>query len=95
MAGYLIADQEVTDEGLFAEFTSGMLQLAEARNGKYLVRGGAAEIVAGDRTPHRVVIIEFESYEQARAFVNSPEYQRLADIRSRSSIANTIVVEGV
>ena len=95
MAGYLIADQEVTDQAVFDEFTSGMWDLAGAHNGKYLVRGGTTEVVAGDRKPNRVVVIEFESYEKAQAFVNSPEYQVLAEIRSRCCIANTIIVEGV
>ena len=95
MAAYLIADQEVTDQTLFDEFTSGMLKLAGAHNGRYLVRGGTTEVVAGNRTPNRVVVIEFESFEKARAFVNSQEYRELAEIRSRSCIANTIIVDGM
>ena len=95
MAGYLIADQEVTDQALFDEFASRMLNLLLANNGKYLARGGATEVVAGNRTPNRVVVVEFESFEQLRTLVNSPEYQELAELRSRCCIANTIIVEGV
>lgn len=95
MAAYLIADQEVTDQALFNEFADGMLKLAGVHNGRYLVRGGTTQVVAGDRTPNRVVVIEFESFEKAQAFVNAPEYGKLAEIRSRSCIANTIIVDGV
>ena len=95
MAGYLIADQQVTDPALFDEFARGMLDLILANNGKYLARGGSVEVVAGDRLPNRVVVIEFESYEELRALVNSPEYQKLAELRSRCCIANTIIVDGV
>ena len=95
MAGYLIADQEVTDQALFDEFAKGMWDLVLANNGKYLARGGATEVVAGDRKPNRVVVIEFESYEKVRTLVNSPEYQKLAELRARSCIANTIIVEGM
>ena len=95
MAGYLIADQEVTDQALFDEFARGMLEFVLANNGRYLARGGTTEVVAGDRKPNRTVVIEFESYEKLRALVNTPDYQRLAEMRSKCCIANTIIVEGV
>ena len=95
MAGYLIADQQVTDPDMFEEFARGMLDLILANNGKYLARGGAVEVVAGERVPNRVVVIEFESYEQLHTLVNSPEYQELAELRSKCCIANTIIVDGV
>ena len=95
MAAYLIADQAVTDPALFEEFTKGMLEFVLANNGKYLARGGATEVVAGERTPNRVVLIEFESYERLRSLVSSPEYQKLGEMRARCCIANTIIVDGV
>ena len=95
MAAYLIAEQEVTDEALFAEFASGMFELVGTHNGRFLARGGTAELAAGDRTPHRVVIIEFESLDHVRAFVGSAEYQRLGELRDRSSNAIAIIVDGV
>ena len=95
MAAYVMVDNEVTDPTQFAQFTSGIVRVVEAHNGRYLVRGGATEVVEGSYTPHRVVVIEFESVEQARAFVSSPEYLELAEIRSKSSVTSTIIVEGV
>ena len=95
MAGYLIADIEVTNQEMFAEFAAGILALVESRNGKYLVRGGTTEVVDGYHTPHRVVIIEFGSFEEVRDFVHSPEYVELAQLRHDSSIGSTIIVEGV
>ena len=95
MAGYLIADQVVTDEALFAEFARGMFELVGAHNAKFLVRGGTMEITAGDRPMRRVVVIEFESYEKAQAFVNSTEYQKLGEMRDKSSIAHALIVDGV
>ena len=95
MAGYLIADQEVTDPTMFEEFASGILEFVQANNGKFLVRGGTTEVVSGDHKPNRVVVIEFESYEKVKALVNSPEYRRLAEIRSRCCIGSTIIVDGM
>jgi len=95
MAAYLIADNEITNEAEFAEYASRIVAVMEGNGGKYLARGGPTEIVSGDRTPHRVVIVEFESLEQAEACVNSPEYLEIASIRDNSSITTTIIVQGI
>lgn len=95
MAGYLIVDNEITDQDLFGEYASKIVGVMEAHGGKYLVRGGATQLVEGERTPHRVVVIEFESMERVQALVKSPEYLELADLRARSSITTTFIVEGV
>lgn len=95
MAAYLIADNEITNEAEFAEYAGQIVAIMEGHGGKYLARGGPTEIVSGDRTPHRVVIIEFESLEQAEGCVNSDEYKAIAGIRDRSSITTTILVQGI
>ena len=95
MAAYWIVDNEITDQDLFNEFAGRIRGVMEAHGGKFLARGGATEVIDGDRTPHRVVIVEFESMEQASAFAKSPEYLELAEIRSRSSVTTTFIVEGL
>ena len=95
MAAYAIIDNEITDQAQFDEYASAIIAVVERCGGKYLVRGGPTEIVSGNRTPHRVVVIEFENIERARAYANDPESRRLGEIRDRSSISTTIIVEGV
>lgn len=95
MAGYIILDAEIIDADVFGEFAEKIVDVVDAYDGKYLVRGGAAEVITGDFVPHRVVVIEFESAERAREFIHSPEYDELADIRLRSFISNEFIVEGV
>ena len=95
MAAYLIADNEITNQKEFDEYARQIVAIMEGHGGKYLARGGPAEIVSGDRTPHRVVIVEFPGMEQAQACVTSAEYLAIADIRDKSSITTTILVEGI
>ena len=95
MAGYVIVDNEITDEALYAEFRARVAATVAAHGGKYLVRGGAAESVEGDWKPHRIVVVEFDGVEQAQAWLNSPEYAELREIRLKSANASVIVVEGV
>ena len=95
MAAYVVVDNEITDQALFAEFARDIVGVVERNGGKFLVRGGPTEVVSGNRTPHRVVVIEFENLERARAYANDPESRRLGEIRDRSSISTTIIVEGI
>ena len=95
MAGYLIAELNVTDQGLFAEFAEKIFELVKEHDGRYLVRGGQTEVIEGDWSPQRVVVIEFDGYDQVAAFVHSAEYIELAKLRSNSSEASTIIVDGI
>jgi uncharacterized protein (DUF1330 family) len=40
------------------------------------VRGGKVEVLEGDWNPGRTVILKFPSFEKARAFYDTPEYQK-------------------
>ncbi len=95
MAGYVIADVEVTDEALFEEYRKLVPATVEAYGGRYVVRGGASEVVEGDVTPHRTVILEFPSFEQAKAWYDSDEYAGPKQMRIDSTNSSVIIVEGV
>ena len=95
MPAYVIADVEVTDEALFEKYRQLVPATVEAFGGKYIVRGGRSEVVEGDNTPHRTVIIEFPSFEQARAWHASDEYAGPKQMRIDSTNSNVIIVEGL
>ena len=62
--------------------------------GKFLVRGGQIEHMEGEWRPKRVVVVEFESLDKARAFHQSPEYAEAMKIRQRTSVSSVIIVQG-
>ena len=95
MAGYVIADVEVTDPELFGEYRKLVAQTVEAYGGRYLARGGDSELVEGGRAPGRTVIIEFESVERAREWYWSAEYEPVKRMRLESANTNLIITEGV
>ena len=76
MAGYVIADVQVTDEALFDEYRKLVPGTVAAYGGKYLVRGGEWEVREGEWTPTRTVVLQFDSVERAREWYDSPEYAR-------------------
>jgi uncharacterized protein (DUF1330 family) len=95
MVAYVIADIDVTDAALFEQYRRLVPQTIAAYGGRYLVRGGAIEPLEGDWRPSRIVVLEFESAERARQWIDSPEYAVARRMRQQSASSDMIVVEGV
>ena len=95
MPAYLIADVDVTDPTRYAEYRQRVPATVAAHGGRFLVRGGAHELLEGNWQPHRVVVLEFPSLEQARRWHESEEYREPKAIRTAASRTNAIIVEGV
>ena len=53
------------------------------------------EVIDGDWSPDRIIVLEFDSTEQAMAWQTSPEYTEIKKIRTKAADANVIIVEGV
>ena len=95
MAGYVIGNITITDPDAFAEYGRQVPGTIDAYGGTYLVRGGAPEAVEGDYNPVRIVVLQFESVEQAKKWYNSPEYTPLREIRMNASTGDLFFVEGI
>jgi uncharacterized protein (DUF1330 family) len=95
MPAYVILDIAVNDPGLFEEYKQLAPTTITAYGGRYLARGGKAEALEGDWTPNRIVILEFDSAEMAKKWLDSPEYRRSRSMRHQAATSRTIVVEGV
>ena len=95
MAGYVIIDYRITDEAVFARFRERVGATIEAHGGRYLVRDGRTEVFEGDWQPGLVVVIEFDSMERAREWLNSPAYAEIRELRAHSTTAGLIIVDGV
>lgn len=94
MAGYIIAEVQVTDPERYEEYRRQVEGTIAAYGGKYLVRGGKAEALEGDAPRGRLVVLEFESYEQARAWYDSSEYEGPKALRQATSTGRVIIVDG-
>ena len=95
MAAYVIVDIEVTDPARYEDYKKLAGAAVEAHHGRYVARGGRTEGLSGDWSPSRLVILEFESVEAAKAWEGSPQYTAAKKVRNEASHANMIVVEGV
>ncbi len=94
MAAYVIFDVKVQDAAGYEEYRQAGSPSVSRHGGKYLVRGGRVEVLEGDWEPSRVIVIEFESFDQAKRWYNSPEYQAALPGRLRAAVSKVFVVEG-
>jgi len=91
--GYWIGHVDVTDpEGYKAYMAADMVPFGKF-GGRFLVRGGAREVVEG-KVRARTVVIEFPSYAAALACYRSPDYQAAATLRKGKAEIDLFIVEG-
>lgn len=92
--GYLVARAVVRDAEKWAPYVA-QSNLAIAKyGGRPMVRGGRHTVVEADGAP-RNIVIEFESYEAALRYANSPEYASAKLIREGAGTVHMTIVEGV
>lgn len=95
MPAYVIVDINVADAAGYEEYKRLAAPTVTAYGGKYIARGGRTETLEGDWVPNRLVILEFDSLERARQWLNSPEYEGPRQLRQRTATTNMVMVEGV
>src|SRR5262245_22623967 len=95
MVAYVINDMEVLDPQLLEEYKKLSPATVAQYGGRFLARGGRCETIEGAWSPKRLVILEFPSFEQAKAWIDSPEYAPARRQRQKASRSNIVVLEGV
>ena len=84
MPGYVIVHVDVLDADGYRAYQQQVPATVERYSGRFVVRGGAPETVEGE-PPKRLVVLEFPSVDQARAWYYSPEYQAIVPLRQQFS----------
>ena len=91
---YLVVDAKSTDPERMIEYRRLSSIAVEKFGGGFLIRGGAYEVLEGQWQPQRLVVIEFDSREKAKAFYDSPEYVAARQARAGVSSFDMVLVEG-
>jgi len=94
LAAYLIAEVDVTDPETYEEYRKLVPATVEKYGGRFLVRGGTVESMEGGWQPERLVVIEFDSMNQARKWYESPEYGQAIGQRHKAANSRLVLVEG-
>lgn len=94
MTAYVIVEIEITEPELYERYKHLAPPTVQAYGGRYLARGGATATLEGDWSPERLVILEFQSLEQAQAWHDSPEYREARSLRWRAARSRMLAIAG-
>ena len=94
-SAYIIANVDVKDPAAYEEYKRLSTIAMMAHGAEVCVRGGQVDVLEGDWAPRRLVMLKFPSVEAARAFNDSPEYDKARMARQGIAVMQMIVVEGV
>jgi len=95
---YLISEADaITDPTAIKEYAAKVSETLAPFDGHYhfVVRGGKTESLDGDAPPKGIVVIAFDSSEQAHAWYESPAYAAIRPIRQAAVKGRMFMVEGV
>jgi uncharacterized protein (DUF1330 family) len=95
MPAYVIVDIDIVDPVGYEEYKKLASATVEKYGGKYIVRGGQVETLEGNWNPKRIVVLQFESMQRAKDWLNCAEYCEPRKMRHRTAKTKMIVVEGV
>jgi uncharacterized protein (DUF1330 family) len=95
MPAYIVVEIEITNPETYARYTQQVQPSLDAHGGRFVVRGGQPETLEGDWRPKRVVILQFDSTENAKEWWASDLYAGPKKLRQSSARTNMILVEGV
>ena len=66
MPAYFVAENEITNQAGMHPYRAAVPATLEQYGGRFLTRGGAAELIEGEPEPKRVIILEFADIEAVK-----------------------------
>lgn len=94
MSAYVIANIDVRDPARYAEYIKLTPGTIAPFGGRFIVRGGKSERLEGDIPVGRIVVLEFDTFELAKAWYDSENYRAARTVRQSASVGTLILVEG-
>jgi uncharacterized protein (DUF1330 family) len=95
MSVYLVIELSVHNADTYAEYVTKVQPIVEAHGGRYLARGGEITPLSGGWEPERLVIVEFPSEDNLRAWLASDDYRALAPLREGTTTSRALFTQGV
>ena len=95
MSAYVISEVDVRDAAGFEAYRTIAAKAIAQYGGRYLVRGGAANVAEGGPPPKNIIVVEFPTMERLRGWYASPEYAEALKVRQTAIDRRLIFVEGV
>jgi uncharacterized protein (DUF1330 family) len=91
---YIVAEVHVTDPAGFSEYIKQLPATFASYHAKTLVRA-LPDSREGAPPDGQVVILAFDSLQDANHWYGSPEYQKIIPLRQKSATTRLYIVDGV
>ncbi len=91
----LFQNLEIRDSEKMGEYAERVQPVTESFGGRYVVKGGAVDVMEGSWAPAWPVIIEFPSLEAAHEWYGSADYQPLKALRESAGTFSAVFIEGL
>jgi uncharacterized protein (DUF1330 family) len=99
LPAYFVAMYIITNPELFRQYQELALPMLKTCKCKVLTLGQAKDVVGmiieGNENFDMVVVIEFDSEQEALDWYNDPEYQKILHMRLQSTRGFGIIVKGL
>jgi len=100
---FVVLDITVHDTIMYEQYRIKVEPIIKRFGGKYLVRSGGMafdkdpdkKVIPGEGNwnPDRLIILEWNSMEELQMFINSAEYQKVAELRKNSASTKSVIVK--
>ncbi len=95
MSAYVIVEFTVQDPALYGEKYAPIAGQTAKQHGGEVLAGGSWEALYGDGSLSSGALVRFTDRETALGWYDSPEYQRLLDVRGAAMDARFSLLEGI
>ena len=94
---YIVTEVNMTGdaEAFQRDYAAHVQGTVDPFGGRYLARGGRVLGTEGAPPTARIVISEFPSFEEAKAWRYSPAYMKIVTVREREAKSRQFIVEGL
>ena len=90
---YLIARISIHDRELYNKYAEGFYDIFNKYKGELVLVDEEPILLEGSWEHTRMVVIRFPDDDEFYRWYNSPEYQRLAELRWKASESNLVLVK--
>ncbi|CAB1075664.1 hypothetical protein D1AOALGA4SA_3477 [Olavius algarvensis Delta 1 endosymbiont] len=85
---------KIYDQEKFQRYIDGHIPTISKFRGKFLIKGNSGEVLEGNWPSNLIVIHEFPSAEQFKAWYYSEDYRPWKELRQSCADVNVILTQG-
>jgi uncharacterized protein (DUF1330 family) len=94
MSCYFVAQIHINDNDEYQKYLEGVDEVFSKFNGKYLAVDENPEVLEGNWSYSRIIIIQFPTEKELKHWYESEAYQRLVQHRLKAAECDTLIVKG-